>query len=262
MSSPSNQVPSAAVGEKPGLLLVGHGTRDIDGQVEFRTLGERLAEELSDWVVQPCCLEFSEPDIAAGLTELVRQGVTRVVAMPLLLLAAGHAKRDIPAWLAQATAPFPRIPWRLTTHLGCHAELIDLSVQRYSETLQRAAPLAAEETLLLLVGRGSTDPEANAEMAQFARLRWERAPTGWCEFCYTALAEPSLERGLEIAARLPFRRVVVQPHLLFAGRLLDRVRDAVDRRRTASPEKEWMVAEHLGPAPSLVRAVRQIVAQA
>lgn len=266
MTTPAVATDRVPAPEKPGLLLIGHGTRDPEGTAEFERLATQVAPLLPGWAVQPCYLEFAQPDIAAGLAALVGQGVGRVAAMPLLLLAAGHAKRDIPELLTAAAAEYPDLHWRQTVHLGCHERLLELSAQRFRETLPQPPhgatnlPIGADETLLLFVGRGSTDPEANAEFAQFCRLRWERTPTAWYELCFTALAQPSLERGLEMAARLPLAQVVVQPHLLFAGRLLDRVRAAVAEQRERCPGKRWLIAEPLGAAAKLAQAVRQIVA--
>lgn len=259
-STPQPVAPSAG-SEKRGLLLIGHGTRDAEGTAEFLAVADQLTHRLAGWVVQPCFLEFAEPDISAGLAALVRQGVSHLTAMPLLLLAAGHAKRDIPQWLARAAAEFPGLSWRLTAHLGCHPDVLELSAQRFAEAQAAVEPMVTSQTLLLFIGRGSTDPEANAQLAQFCRLRWEQTPTGWYEIGFTALAEPSLERCLELAAFLPFPRVVVQPHLLFSGTLLDRVRAAVAQQRSKAPGKEWLVTAALGPAPKLVEAVRQIVAE-
>lgn len=242
--------------DRPGLLLIGHGTRDAEGTAAFLELARLVSAARPDIAVQPCFLELAQPDIPTGLADLVAQGVRPVTAVPLLLLAAGHAKRDIPQWLSQAAAAHRGLEWRLTGHLGCHPAVLDLSAQRFREALAEAEPTPADETLLLFVGRGSTDPEANAEMAQFCRLRWEQTPVGWYEICFTALAEPSLDRALEVVQRLPFRRVVVQPHLLFPGRLLDRVAAAVDQRRQiAGGGHQWLVTPPLGAASKLVEAV-------
>jgi sirohydrochlorin cobaltochelatase len=109
--------------------------------------------------------------------------------------------------------------------------------------------------LLLLIGRGSYDPTANAEMAQFARLRWEAERTAWYEVGFTAMAEPGLDRAITVAGAMPFSHVVVQPHLLFAGELLERINVAAQQAATRFPEKTWSVTPHLGPSDLLVSAV-------
>jgi sirohydrochlorin ferrochelatase len=124
--------------------------------------------------------------------------------------------------------------------------------------LEPLPAVPSAETLLLMVGRGSHDPDANGEMARFARLRAEKLPVGWLEVCFTAMAEPSLSRALELVAALPLARIVVQPHLLFRGELLERVRATVDNWGRQFPDREWIVTSHLGSHPLLCEAVLEL----
>jgi sirohydrochlorin ferrochelatase len=232
----------------PGLLIVGHGTRDPEGRAEFLATVEAIAALSPGAMVEPCFLELAEPTISAAIERLVERGVSETLTVvPLLLFAAGHAKSDIPSAVAAATAKHPRLRVAQAAPLGCHPALVELSKRRYLEAVQDLPAAPASETLLLFVGRGSQDPGANAELARFARLRFEACPVGWLETCYTAMAEPSLERALPLVARLPFRRVVVQPHLLFRGELLARIRETVARFAAEERQIEWVVAPHLGP---------------
>jgi sirohydrochlorin cobaltochelatase len=111
--------------------------------------------------------------------------------------------------------------------------------------------------LLLLVGRGSHDPGANSEMARFSRLRWERQRFGWVETCHLAMTWPSLTEGLATAAALAFPRIVVQPHLLFRGELVSRVCEETAAAAARHPEKEWIIARHLGPHELLIAALAE-----
>ena len=192
----------------------------------------------------------------AGLNRLIQRGLRqRLTVAPLLLFAAGHAKHDIPEAVARAAENYPGLCIRQSAALACHPALVELSARRYREAVDGRPRAADSDTLLVMVGRGSRDPEANSEMARFARLRWEANPVGWLETCYTAMTEPSLERTLEMAARLPFARVVIQPHLLFYGELLARIgRTARDFARHC-PEKDWLLTAHLGPDLLLAEAV-------
>jgi len=234
------------------LVIIGHGTRDLQGVAEFRQLVAMVAAARADWIVEPCFLELAPPDVPAGLDRAVERGAERVVALPLLLFAAGHAKRDVPELLKAARRRHPGVHFAQASHLGCHPSLIELSVARYREA---AAGLAAEKRVLLLIGRGSYDATANAEMAQFARLRFEAEPVGWYEVAFTAMAAPLLEQAIPVVAAMPFEEVVVQPHLLFAGELAERVRAAVAAARDRFPDRRWTCLDHLGPAPLLVNAI-------
>src|ERR1051325_3043359 len=92
-----------------GVLLVGHGTRDAAGAEQFLAAARLMAAAMPDRLVEPCFLEIRQPDMADAFDHLADRGAQHVAVMPLLLLAAGHAKRDIPASLARLTKKYPEI---------------------------------------------------------------------------------------------------------------------------------------------------------
>lgn len=237
-----------------GLLLVGHGTRDRAGRAEFLRLVE-LTDRRERWTVEGGFLELAEPDIDRAVARLVERGVERVTVAPLLLFAAGHVKDDLPRAMRAALEGHRQVEWRQAGHLGCHAALLELSARRFREALIGRAPRAAEETLLLMVGRGSRDAGASAETQRFAALRAERTPAGRVETCFYAMAEPSLDAMLAEITNWSYRRVVVQPHLLFHGELLAAIRARVQKAAPAAPRQEWIVTEHLGPDRLLPQAL-------
>src|SRR5215212_2590757 len=90
-----------------GILLIGHGTRDAAGHQEFLVTAQRLQEAVPGNPVEPCFLELSQPTISEGWHRLAARGVTQIVATPLLLFSAGHAKRDIPDVIHSAAKTTP-----------------------------------------------------------------------------------------------------------------------------------------------------------
>ncbi|MCE9604086.1 MAG: sirohydrochlorin chelatase [Planctomycetia bacterium] len=245
-----------------GLLVVGHGTRDPAGIAEFLAVSQRIAVAVAPLKVEASFLELADPTIDAGIARLAAAGVRELTVAPLILFAAGHAKQDIPRAVAQAVARHSGMAVRQLPHLGCHAELLALSERRFREACAARDASGSppnvvwpHETLLLMVGRGSHDPEATAEMHRFANLRLQASHCGRLEVAFTAMAEPGLDEALENAARLPYHRVVVQPHLLFAGVLLERVREQVAEAARRFPDRQWVTTGHLGPEPEVVNAV-------
>lgn len=249
----------------PGVLLVGHGTRDAAGVAEFLQLAERVRALVPSTPIEACFLELAEPTIAEGLHRLIDRGARQVTVVPLLLTAAGHAKRDIPAAIAEVSGMHPELIVRQTAALDCHPRIVDLSTRRYDEALTGRQDIPREQTLLLLVGRGSSEPAAVATVRRFAALRAERSNVGHVETCFAAVAKPSLEEMLPVVAAAGFRRIVVQPHLLFRGRLLEDVRNAVEQIRTRETASEgwrpteWIVTGSLGPEPELAEAVVDLI---
>lgn len=243
-------------GNRDGILLVGHGTRDPAGARQFLATAEALRAALPERLVEPCFLEILKPDVAAGCRRLVERGARQVAVVPLLLLAAGHAKRDIPAILRRIIREYPDIRIHQCSHLGSSELLDELSLERYRQALAGRVAIAAKDTLLVLVARGTTDRSAIREMQQFARRRAAHSPVGRVEVCFAAVAEPSLPAVLAHAAELPFARVVVQPHLLFGGLVLAGIKNTLETFvRGRGGDRQWLLAQPLGPSPALVRAV-------
>jgi len=233
-----------------GLLLVGHGTRSTVGTQQFLELANHLARRIAPTPLEPAFLEMQQPGIAAAVERLLARSIQRLIVMPLLLFAAGHAKRDIPLAVQSALNASGRgdLPWVQAAHFGCHSTILDLSRQRLAESVKSREPVPGEETCLLLVGRGSPDESATAEMEEFARLREQQEGRLRTEVAFLAMARPLLGEKLELIAAAKLRRVIVQPHLLFDGDLADSLRQQVDRTAKAHSEKEWLVAPLLADA--------------
>ena len=240
--------------KRTGILFVGHGTRDELGQAEFRQTAQLLRERLPQTAVVDCFLELAEPDIEAGVEKLVRLGVREIIAAPLLLFAAGHAKRDIPEAIEKAVRPHAEVTWRMAAPLGEHPAVLELATQRFVE----ARGELDEEATLVIVSRGSSDAEAIESVHRFASRFRERL-SGVIDYrvCFLAAAEPKLDETLAWAAAESPANVIVQPHLLFHGQLIQHVTGEVNALKSAncSAEKNWSVARHLGPSSQVVDAL-------
>src|SRR5690606_31560934 len=81
------------------------------------------------------------------------------------------------------------------------------------------------ETAVVLVGEGSTDATANAEVHRVSRLFWETHAYDFMtvETAFVSVTPPGVPGGLERCRRLGAKRVIVVPYLLFAGGALERV---------------------------------------
>lgn len=235
-----------------GVLIIGHGTRDARGLDEFRQVVALAEARFSDRWVRAAFLELAEPTILSGMAQLAEQGVRRIDVLPLLLFSAGHAKRDIPALLTEARASYPHIEIVQHDVLECHPALVTLSAQRYREACPFGDFSPGEPTTLVLVGRGSLDDDATRAMHRFAELRCLATPVAACHVGFVAMVEPKLAVVLERAAQGEPRRIVVQPHLLFAGQLLDDIARAVAEIAQRTPHKQWWIAPRLGVHSALV----------
>lgn len=235
----------------PGLVIVGHGTKSDDGVAEFAEL-VALVGKLAPFDVTGGFLELSSPPMTDAVAELYDKGHRRLVAVPLVLVGAGHAKGDVPAALAREKVRRGGLTFGYGRPLGPHPTLHEILDERIS------AVVAEDEkpgTAVVLAGRGATDPDANADIAKTARLLWEGRPYTMVEPSFISLAEPSVPAALERARLLGARRVVVSPYFLFSGVLPDRVVAQSREWAAAHPDVDVRVAPVLGPDERLARLV-------
>jgi sirohydrochlorin cobaltochelatase len=167
-------------------------------------------------------IELSRPPVSEAVSALVAQGADDVVAIPLMLLAAGHTKNDIPATLERERLAHPGVRFRYGRDLGVRPELLALIDERIAAVV---GPAERPGTAVMLVGRGSSDPDANSELFKIARLYYEGREHPFVETAFVSLAPPSVVDGLERCRRLGAERVVVVPYFLFTGVLERRIRE-------------------------------------
>ncbi len=238
---------------KTGLLICGHGSRDENAVAEFARLVEGVRSRVNGcWPVAHGYLEFARPIIREGLDELRALGCARVLAVPGLLFAAGHAKNDMPMVLKRYGLEHG-MDILYARELGITPALLKVAAQRIEEAEQaHEEDTARHETLLVVVGRGASDPDANANVAKVTRLLWEGMGFGYALTAYSGVTFPLVAPALEHAARLGYRRVIVFPWFLFTGILVRRIRDAVDAAQAEHPDITFLKAGHLNDHPLVV----------
>lgn len=239
---------------RPALLIAGHGTRDEGGAAAFRDFVTELGERHPELSVAGGFIELSPPPLGEAVTELVGRGVKRFAAVPLMLVSAGHAKGDIPAALAREKERHPGISYTYGRPLGPHPALLKVLERRVDAVL---GATDRSEVTVLLVGRGSTDPDANAEVYKAARLFWEGRGYAGVETAFVSLAAPDVPSGLDRCVKLGAGRIVVLPYFLFTGILPDRVRHQTEEWAAAHPELDVRSAEVIGAAEELYDLVME-----
>jgi sirohydrochlorin ferrochelatase len=237
------------------LLIAAHGSRDESGVGELHALAEGWQRLRPDRPQAAGFLEFARPTIGEAIDGLVARGARRVVVVPAMLAAAGHVKNDVPSEVAEARQRHPGVAFPMARPLEIHPALLELCHARYREALAGRSEIAAERTLLLVIGRGTSDPDANATIARVARFLWESHGVGWATVAYSGLARPGVDEALTVCRRMGFDRIVVQPYFLFDGVLLKRIRDEADRHARTDAAIDFVTTPHLGPHPLLIRAL-------
>ena len=238
----------------PALLIAGHGTRDAAGVAAFAALTERVARLNAGRVpVAGGFIELSEPPLKDAVTDLAARGHRDLVAVPLMLSAAGHSKGDVPAALARETARHPGLSVRYGRPLGPHPVLLDLMAARI-DAVTAGLPSGPA---VLLAGRGTSDPDGNADVVKVARLLWEGRGYEFAETAFISLARPSVPEGLERCRRLGARSIVVARYFLFPGVLPDRVTEQAAEFAAAHPGLDVRVTDVLGDCDEIAGLVAE-----
>lgn len=228
----------------PALLLAGHGTASQAGIAEYFALADRVRALAPEVPVGTGFLELAPPPLEAVIGDLVAQGHRHVVVVPLVLAAAAHAKTDIPAGVIRARRGFPDVRFSYGRHLGVHPDLLAVVDERLAVTVPA---VQRPETAVLLVGRGSSDPDANADLHKVARLLWEGRDWPIVEACFVGITGPRVPEGLDRCRRLGAGRIALVPYFLFTGVLERRIHAQAAAFASAHPEIAVRVARYLGP---------------
>jgi len=241
-------------------MVCGHGSRDTGAVEEFQAVAQGLKERLPQYETDWGFLEFATPVIRTGLDALRAKGIRKVLAVPGMLFAAGHAKNDIPSVLNAYQTQNPELEISYARELGIDLKLIRAAGERVEDALQKAGDgVSREDTLLVVVGRGASDPDANSNVAKVTRMLWEGLGLGWAETAYSGVTFPLVEPGLEHATRLGYKRIVVFPYFLFTGILVQRIYHYTDIVAAKHPEIEFIKASYLNDHPLVLDAFAERV---
>ena len=236
--------------EKYGVMVCGHGSRDEDAVSEFLNFAKKLKNQLLQYELDWGFLEFAKPVIKSGLDSLRGKGISEIMSVPVMLFAAGHAKNDIPSVLNAYQAQYPELSISYGRELGIDLKLIRAAGERVKDAIEQAdGDISPEETLLMVVGRGASDPDANSNVSKVTRMLWEGLGLGWAETAYSGVTFPLIKPGLEHASKLGYKRIVVFPYFLFTGILVKRIYQYTDLVAAEHPEIQFVKASYLNDHP-------------
>jgi precorrin-8X/cobalt-precorrin-8 methylmutase len=226
------------------IFVAAHGSRDPAAIAEVETLVALMKGRVPERTIGHGYLEFAAPNIDEGVRAVIAAGAKRVVMLPALLLGATHAKNDMPGELAMLKQQFPEVEFHFGAPMDLHPLLLRLAQQRIEEAEATSGRnVERGDSCLVVVGRGTSDPDANSDVSKLARMLEEGLGFGASFVCYSGTAEPSLSTGLRNAARLGYQRLVVFPYFLFDGVLVKRIYAAADE----ISDVEVLKAGYLGP---------------
>ncbi len=222
---------------KEGILLCGHGSRRASGVASFKKLVSILRERYQDrYEVDYGFLEFNHPTYEAAVERMYLNGIRKIYALPVILFAGSHAKNDIPFELNTLQSYHNDLSIVMAKHIGVSSFLLDLAVKRIEETEATLPPIDRKDTCLLVIGRGTTDPDANSDVTKLTSMLWEGLGFGFATTGYSGTAYPNVNESMQLIQKLGFKRTIVIPFFFFTGVLLERIYGLVDEMQQQSDQ--------------------------
>jgi sirohydrochlorin cobaltochelatase len=240
------------------VLLIGHGSRNPKGNDEFLAFCDRLAARHPDQTFVPCFIEFHDVLIPDGIDKAVAGGAKRIIAVPVILLAAGHVKVEIPELLEEGRQRHPGVEIVYARNIGVCDATVNMLVERVAQAVEGLGTDPAE-TGVLVLGRGSSDPDANGDVAKIARLFWEATDYDLVQYAFIGVTRPDLPTGVERLARLGPRTLVIAPYFLFTGVLIERIHALTDGFRAKYPEIRFVVSKYFEFHDNLISVIEERV---
>ncbi|AUI57162.1 sirohydrochlorin chelatase [Amycolatopsis sp. BJA-103] len=230
----------------PPLVAVAHGSRDPRSAATIRALldvSRGLAPGLD---IRESFLDLSEPLLTDALRGLYAEGHREVVVVPLLLGVAYHARVDLPALVAEATADCPGLDVRVSGVLGIDPIIETVALDRLTEA---GADLDDPGLGVLLAGVGSSNVAANDAVAGIT-TRWHLRRGLLATPAFASAAQPDVPAAIARLRLNGARRLAVAGWFLAPGLLPDRI-----ARLAREADPSVIVAGPLGPDPRIAGLV-------
>ena len=136
--------------------------------------------------------------------------------------------------------------------LGPADEILDALHSRAQDALR--ADGGAGAAALVVVGAGTSDPDANGDLCKATRLVWERYGSHYslAETSWVSLTNPNVAEAIDRCRRLGAERIVVAPYFLNTGVLLKRIDARIAEVREQHPGLSIVRSAHFGLHPYLL----------
>lgn len=231
------------------ILFVCHGSRVKKANEQAASFVQSIMKKINVPIQEIAFLELASPTIAEAFKECVYKGAKRIIVIPVLLLTAKHVKEDIPREINQLMSLFPGISTIIGKPIGVHEGIIDILVERMDKT---GIP-SEKNASVLLVGRGSSDPEVKSDLLQIGELLKNRIKKN-IGVCFLAAANPTFQEGLNWAKNDQTKQIFIIPYLLFQGVLIKQMEQAIEEIRLDN-ESNWILCPPIGYHPNLGKII-------
>lgn len=228
------------------ILYICHGSRVPKACEQAISFIQKCMERNTAPIQEYCFLELAEPTIEEAYEKCVERGATTIKAIPVLLLTAAHAKEDIPGELVKVQSKFPHVKLQYGRPIGVHGKMVDILIERIQDTNVELT----KDSMVLLVGRGSSDPDVKRDLNEIAEMLKSKVGLDCVEAVFLTAASPSFEDGLQLAKESGYKRIFIIPYLLFTGILMLSMQKTI-KNFASNDEQEFILCNYLGYHPSI-----------
>ncbi|WP_243289931.1 sirohydrochlorin chelatase [Bacillus sp. FJAT-47783] len=235
------------------VLYVFHGSRLKQTKEEALTFFNYCQQSAPFSIQYYAFLELSNPSIEEGVKQCIESGATEIAIIPILLFAAGHAKKDIPKILQKLKEQYPFVHLYYGKPLGVNESMVNTIVEKVESVIKKSRSLS-KQIKLVMIGRGSRDVKMQENFQKLCsnvqkRLNLE---TKWC---YLTAAEPTFQQMIKQVQKDAGNQYIFVPYLLFSGFLLKKIENELT---SAQPSHgDWVLADYIGQHPNVHRLVVQ-----
>lgn len=238
---------------KKGILLCGHGTRTKTGTDAFKELVGELQARYTEYEVDYGFLEFNHPVYEASVERMYQKGIREIYALPIILFAGSHAKNDIPYEMNTIQSYYSDLTIKMGKHLGVNSFLLELAQKRVLEEESKHSVMDRKEVCLTVVGRGTTDTDANSDVHKLACMLGEGMGFGFTTVAYSGTAYPNVTKSFELTTKMGFKRTIAIPFFFFTGILLERIYTQIRDFNETSPQ-EYVYTKAFGGDELILKA--------
>lgn len=227
------------------ILLIGHGSRDPEGNPQIELFVEQWRKSQPDWQIELCFIEFADVEIEQGLENAAAKA-KRVIVVPLVLNAAGHVRAEIPHHIEHAKARHPNTSFVYTPPITAGEPIFSILKNNLRNAVAELHFPAPSNTGVILLGRGSSDRKANGEISKIARWLFEESEHELVDIAFTGVATPRLETSVQRQVILGMKQIVILPLYLFNGTLIKRIEQQIQRLKQQYPEIAFANSSYFG----------------
>ena len=222
------------------VLYIGHGSRIEAGTKEAIWFIESSKAFIDVPIQEICFLELAAPSIAEGIEKCVTRGATKIAIIPILLLTAHHAKKDIPLEIEAGKTKYPNIIFTYGKTFGIHPKIID---SLYDRILEQEVAIDKDASVLL-VGRGSSDQAVKRDLTKIAQLLGDKYSIKQVDVCFLYGSKPSFDEALQQLQETKLKQIFIIPYLLFTGILMNDIERKITQQ--SLEDKRLVLCENLG----------------